>query len=53
MLLEYSFLRCHSCHLWTIILQIVKENKPFCYFQHLDKREKSVVGHESDKLIES
>ena len=28
-------------------------DKPLCYFQHLDEREKSVVGHESDKLIES
>jgi len=36
-----------------ITLQIVNENKPFCYFQHLDKTEKRVVGHESDKLIES
>ena len=25
----------------------------FCYFQHGEKREKSVAGHESDKLIES
>ena len=53
LLLEYSFLPCHSCQLWKIILQIVNENKPFCYFQHLHKTEKSVVGHESDKLIES
>ena len=52
MLLEYSFLLRHSCQLWKIILQIVNENKPFCYFQHLDKRKKSVVGHESNKLIE-
>ena len=28
-------------------------DKPFCYFQHFDEREKSVVGHENDKLIES
>ena len=53
MLLEYSYFRRHSCQLWKIILQIVNENKPFWYFQHLDKREKSVVGLESDKLIES
>ena len=52
-LLEYSYFRRHSCQLWKIILQIVNENKPFWYLQHLDKREKSVVGHESDKLIES
>ena len=25
----------------------------FCYFQHGEKREKSVAGHEGDKLIES
>ena len=25
----------------------------FCYFHHGEKREKSVAGHESDKLIES
>ena len=25
----------------------------FCYFQHGEKREKRVAGHESDKLIES
>ena len=25
----------------------------FCYFHHGEKRERSVAGHESDKLIES
>ena len=25
----------------------------FCYFQHGEKREKSVAGHETDKLVES
>ena len=25
----------------------------FCYFEHGEKREKSVAGHENDKLIES
>ena len=29
MLLEYSFLRRHSCQQWKIILQIVNENRPF------------------------
>ena len=50
---EYSFLLRHSCQLWIIILQSVKENKPFCCFQHGGKREKSVSSHESNKLIES
>ena len=42
------FLRSRTCQLWKIILQVFTKTSLFCYFQHGEKREKSVTGHEND-----
>ena len=41
-------LRSHSCQLWKRILQVFTKINLFCHFQHGEKREKSVAGHEND-----
>ena len=50
--LEYSFLRSHSCQQWERILTQCLKYAIFVS-QHGQTREKSEMGHESDKLIES